>query len=182
MPKSKPQYPAEFRQQIIELARVGRTPAQLSREFGPTAQSIANWIAQDGRDRGTPLPGKEGLNTAEREELVRLRRGHSNVKQLPFSKFSLGVPPRTVTISRQIAGGLLVLLFPLRLQRAWDRQASSVHKKFGARDVACSIGAQECNASRDFLRSAVPPQRNLLRAHCQSIRHISSTKKLRGGA
>jgi transposase len=104
MPKSKPQYPAEFRQQIIELARVGRTPAQLSRELGPTAQSIANWIAQDGRDRGTPLPGKEGLNTAEREELVRLRRGHSNVKQLPFSKFNLGVLPRAVKISWQLAG------------------------------------------------------------------------------
>ena len=74
MPKSKPPYPAEFRQQIIELARAGRTPAQLSREFGPTAQSISNWIAQDARDRGKPQPGKEGLTTAEREELARLRR------------------------------------------------------------------------------------------------------------
>ena len=74
MPKPKPPYPAEFRQQIIELACAGRTPAQLSREFGVTAQSIANWITQDGRDRGKPLPGKEGLTSAEREELVRLRR------------------------------------------------------------------------------------------------------------
>ena len=74
MPKSKPPYPVEFRQQIIEQARAGRTPAQLSREFGPTAQSITNWIAQDARDRGKPLPGKEGLSTPEREELVRLRR------------------------------------------------------------------------------------------------------------
>lgn len=81
MPKPKPPYPAEFRQQIIELARAGRTPAQLSREFGPTAQSIANWIAQDGRDRGKPLPGKEGLTTAEREELVRLRRRLRQVEQ-----------------------------------------------------------------------------------------------------
>lgn len=69
MPKSKPPYPAEFRQQIIELARAGRTP----REFGPSAQSIANWIAQDARDRGKPLPGKVGLSSAKREELVRLR-------------------------------------------------------------------------------------------------------------
>ena len=68
------EFAAEYRQQIVELARAGRTPAQLAREFGPTAQSIANWIAQDGRDRGKPLPGKEGLSTAEREELVRLRR------------------------------------------------------------------------------------------------------------
>jgi transposase len=79
VPKSKPPYPAEFRQQIIELARAGRTPAELSREFGPTAQSISNWIAQDGRDRGKPLPGKEGLTSAEREELARLRR---QVRQL----------------------------------------------------------------------------------------------------
>jgi transposase len=81
VPKSKPPYPAEFRQQIIELARAGRTPAELSREFGPTAQSIANWIAQDGRDRSKPLPGKEGLTSAEREELVRLRRQLRQVQQ-----------------------------------------------------------------------------------------------------
>ena len=81
MPKSKPPYPAEFRQQIIELARSGRTPAELAREFGPTAQSIANWIAQDARDRGKPLPGKEGLTSAEREELVHLRRQLRQVQQ-----------------------------------------------------------------------------------------------------
>jgi transposase len=81
VPKTKPPYPAEFRQQIIELARAGRTPAELSREFGPTAQSIANWIAQDARDRGKPLPGKEGLSSAEREELVRLRRQLRQVQQ-----------------------------------------------------------------------------------------------------
>jgi len=81
VPKSKPPYPAEFRQQIIELARAGRTPAELSREFGPTAQSIANWIAQEARDRGKPLPGKEGLTSAEREELVRLRRQLRQVQQ-----------------------------------------------------------------------------------------------------
>src|SRR5262245_34988175 len=81
MPKSKPPYPAEFRQQIIELGRTGRTPAQLSREFGPSAQSIANWIAQDGRDRGKPVAGKEGLTSAEREELVRLRRKLRQVEQ-----------------------------------------------------------------------------------------------------
>lgn len=81
MPKSRPPYPAQFRQQIIELARTGKTPAELSREFGPTAQSIANWVAQDARDRGKPVAGKEGLTTAEREELVRLRRQLRQVQQ-----------------------------------------------------------------------------------------------------
>ena len=36
MPKTKPPYPAEFRQQMVELVRAGRTPAELSREFGCT--------------------------------------------------------------------------------------------------------------------------------------------------
>ena len=74
MSKVRPPYPAEFRQQMVELVRAGRSPSELSREFGVTAQSINNWVGQAAIDDGKPLPGKEGLSTAEREELVRLRR------------------------------------------------------------------------------------------------------------
>lgn len=83
MPRTRPPYPAQFREQIVELAHAGRTPAELAREFGPNAQSIANWIAQDARDRGKPVPGKEGLTSAEREELTRLRR---QVRQLQVER------------------------------------------------------------------------------------------------
>src|SRR3954469_13011202 len=79
MPKTHPPYPAEFRRQIIELVQAGRTPAELSREFQVTAQTIQNWVGQAAPDAGQPLLGKEGLSTAEREELTRLRR---QVKQL----------------------------------------------------------------------------------------------------
>jgi transposase len=79
VPRSKPPYPAEFRQQIIELARAGRTPQELAREFGCCGQAIRNWIAQEAIDAGKPLPGKEGLSSVEREELARLRR---RVRQL----------------------------------------------------------------------------------------------------
>ena len=79
MPKSHRPYPAEFRQQMMELVGAGRNPEELSREFGCTAQSIRNWVAQAAIDRGKPLPGKEGLSSAEREELARLRR---QVRQL----------------------------------------------------------------------------------------------------
>ena len=79
MPKTHPPYPAEFCQQMIELVRAGRTPAKLSREFQVTAQTIQNWVGQAARNAGQPSPGKEGLSTGEREELVRLRR---QVKQL----------------------------------------------------------------------------------------------------
>jgi transposase len=83
MPKSRPPYPAEFRQQIVELYRAGRTPTELSREFGCSAQTIINWVGQAAIDQGKPLPGKEGLTTAEREELARLRR---QVRQLQMER------------------------------------------------------------------------------------------------
>ena len=79
MPRSRSPYPPEFRQQIVELVESGRTPAELAREFGCNAQSISNWVGQAARDRGKPLPGKEGLTSAEKEELARLRR---QVRQL----------------------------------------------------------------------------------------------------
>jgi len=46
MPQSHPPYPAEFRKQMVELVRSGRTPESLAQEFEPTAQSILNWVAQ----------------------------------------------------------------------------------------------------------------------------------------
>ncbi len=41
MPKSRPPYSAEFRARMVELARTGRTPEELSREFEPSGQFIA---------------------------------------------------------------------------------------------------------------------------------------------
>ena len=74
MPRSRPPYPREFREQIVELAKMGRTPSELSREFGCSAQTITNWVARGAIDAGKPLPGMGGLTSAEREELTRLRR------------------------------------------------------------------------------------------------------------
>ena len=71
MPRSRKPYPPEFRQQMVELVRAGRTPEELSREYEPTAQSIWNWARQAERDGGVR---KDGLTTEEREELRRLRR------------------------------------------------------------------------------------------------------------
>jgi transposase len=46
MPRFRAAYPSEFRRQMVELVRSGRTPEELSREFEPTAQSIMNWVRQ----------------------------------------------------------------------------------------------------------------------------------------
>lgn len=71
MPQSRPPYPPEFRQRLVELVRAGREPEELARKFEPTAQSIRNWVAQADRDDGRRA---DGLTTDEREELRRLRR------------------------------------------------------------------------------------------------------------
>lgn len=52
MPRTRKPYPPEFREQLVALVRAGRTPEELSHEFEPTAQSIANWVAQADRDTG----------------------------------------------------------------------------------------------------------------------------------
>ena len=42
MGKTRAAYPPEFRRQMVELVRAGRSPEELAREFEPTAQSISN--------------------------------------------------------------------------------------------------------------------------------------------
>lgn len=80
MPTPKPPYPAEFRQQMVELVHAGRAPAQLAREFDVSAQSISSWVAQAAADSSKPVRGKDILITAEREELARLRRENKQLK------------------------------------------------------------------------------------------------------
>ena len=64
-------YAPEYRQRMVELVRAGRCPEELAREFQTSSQSIRNWVAQADRDEGRR---RDGLTTAEREELTRLRR------------------------------------------------------------------------------------------------------------
>jgi transposase len=80
MPTSRPPYPAEFRQQMVELVAAGRTPGQLAREFKCSAQSIHTWVAQARADARKPVRGREVLSTPEREELARLRRENRQLK------------------------------------------------------------------------------------------------------
>ena len=80
MPKTRPPYPAEFRRQMVELVRAGRSIEELAREFEPSAQAIRNWVAQADRDEGRR---SDGLTSAEREELNRLRR---EIRQLKLER------------------------------------------------------------------------------------------------
>lgn len=80
MPKTRPPYPSEFRSQMVELVRAGRSPDELAREFEPSGQTIRNWVRQADLDEGVR---GDGLTTKEREEIRQLRR---EVKQLRIER------------------------------------------------------------------------------------------------
>ncbi len=101
MPKARPPYPPEYRQQMIELVRSGRTPEELAREFEPSAQCIRNWIKEAEREEGLR---SDGLTSAEREELKRLRRENKILRQEKdilkkaaawFARESSSLPPES---------------------------------------------------------------------------------------
>jgi transposase len=77
MSKSHPAYPEEFRRQILELVRAGRTPDELAEEFEPTAQTIRNWIKQSELDHGQR---RDGLTSDEKSELSRLRKENKQLR------------------------------------------------------------------------------------------------------
>jgi transposase len=76
----KPAYPAEFRQQMVELVALGKCPKQLSKEFGCHYTSIQTWC----RAAGVPIRSNQAnalvatsipsLSVSERQELLELRK------------------------------------------------------------------------------------------------------------
>ena len=100
MGKTRPPYPPEFRRRMVELVRSGRNPEQLAREFEPTAQSIHNWVYQADLDEGRR---SDGVTTAERDELRRLRRDNRRLREERdilkkaaawFAREADSIPPR----------------------------------------------------------------------------------------
>ena len=65
MPRTRPPYAPEFRRQMVELVRAGRSPEDLAKEFEPTAQSIRNWVCHADIDKGQH---HDGLKSDDREE------------------------------------------------------------------------------------------------------------------
>ena len=78
MAKTHVRYAPEYRQQRVELARAGRTAGEVAGEFGCSAQTLRNWVRQAERDEGRR---DDGLTSAEREELRRLRRENRPLRE-----------------------------------------------------------------------------------------------------
>ena len=100
MPRSRPPYPPEFRQQIVELNRAGRSIASIAREFEPSQNTIRKWVQQAELDAGER---DDGLTTDEKAELRRLRREIRRLKEEReilekatawFAREAGSIPPR----------------------------------------------------------------------------------------
>jgi transposase len=64
-------FTAQYKAEVVELCRSGgRSIAAVSRELGLTETAVRRWVAQTEIDAGH----RDGLTTAEREELSRLRK------------------------------------------------------------------------------------------------------------
>lgn len=64
-------FPPEFRQKAVELARERVKPVrQIAEDLGIAESCLRRWMNQADVDAGR----REGLSSAERDELVRLRR------------------------------------------------------------------------------------------------------------
>ena len=78
MSRKSRRYPAEYRRRMIELARSGRTPEELSREFDKGAQAIRNRVAEADRAEGRR---SDGWTREERRELRTLRRENRRLRE-----------------------------------------------------------------------------------------------------
>ena len=77
MPRTHPAYPPEFRHQMVELVRSGRSIRELARDFECSEQTIRNWLRQADLDDGRR---DDGLTSVERDELRRLRRENRQLR------------------------------------------------------------------------------------------------------
>ena len=51
MPRTRPAYPPEFRRQMVELVRLGRTVTELARDFECCVETIRKWVPQADLER-----------------------------------------------------------------------------------------------------------------------------------
>jgi len=71
--RQRRKFTAEYKAEVVRLVRDGgKTIREASRDLGLTESAVRKWVTQSGIDAGGG--GKGDLTTAERAELVALRR------------------------------------------------------------------------------------------------------------
>ena len=72
MPRPRRFFPPEYKAEVVELIRsTGKTIGQVAKELDLTETAVRQWLRQADLDTGRR---SDGLATAERDELRRLRR------------------------------------------------------------------------------------------------------------
>ena len=70
-PRKRRTFTPEYKAEVVELCRTnGKTIAQIARDLDLTQTAVRRWVTQAEIDAGR----RDGLTTAEREELTHLRR------------------------------------------------------------------------------------------------------------
>ncbi len=80
MPRTRRPYSPEFRRQMVDLVRAGRSLDDLAKEFEPTARSIGAWVAVAAKQDGRQEEHTAGVSAPERDELARLRRENKQLR------------------------------------------------------------------------------------------------------
>ncbi len=77
-PRPRRSFTPEFKAEIVEACRRGdRTIGQVARDFDLTETAVRSWVKQAEVDDGH----RDGLTSAEREELARLRRENRRLRE-----------------------------------------------------------------------------------------------------
>ena len=72
-------YSPEFRRDAVVLARTAGQPVtKIAGDLGVCPETLRGWVKRDKIDRGEGAPGE--LTTAEKQELVRLRRENAELR------------------------------------------------------------------------------------------------------
>ena len=72
MARQRRKFTKEFKAEVVQLVRQGKSVAQVSRDLGLSESSVHAWAKQQEIDAGSGPVG--ALTTAERQELGQLRR------------------------------------------------------------------------------------------------------------
>ena len=79
MPRPRRFFPPESKAEVVELIRsTGKTVGQVARELDLTETAVRQWVRQADLDTGRRT---DGLTTAERDELRRLRRENRELRE-----------------------------------------------------------------------------------------------------
>ena len=97
MPRPRRFFPPEYKAEVVELiCTTGKTVGQVARELDLTETAVRAWVRQADLDAGRR---SDGLTTAERDELRKLRR---EVRDLVKNARSCARPRRTQCVSATV--------------------------------------------------------------------------------